>query len=78
VLVIRTRRSPFWLSRPSPQLLAAIVAALAAAVIIPLSPLGEVLGFTALPIVFWPLLVVIVAAYLALVELAKRRFEGHN
>jgi Mg2+-importing ATPase len=78
VLVIRTRRSPFWLSRPSPQLLAAIVAALAAAVIIPLSPLGDVLGFTALPIIFWPLLVLIVAAYLALVELAKRRFEAHN
>ena len=75
VLVIRTRRSPFWLSRPSPQLLAAIVAALAAAVIVPLSPLGDVLGFTALPIAFWLLLVLIVAAYLALVELAKRRFE---
>ena len=75
VLVIRTRRSPFWLSRPSPQLLAAIVAALAAAVIIPLSPLGDVLGFSALPIAFWPLLIVIVAAYLVLVEMAKRRFE---
>ena len=75
VLVIRTRRSPFWLSRPSPPLLIAIALALAAAVIIPLSPLGDVLGFTALPIGFWLLLVVIVAAYLALVELAKRRFE---
>jgi Mg2+-importing ATPase len=76
VLVIRTRRIPFWRSRPSPQLLAAIVAALAAAVIIPLSPLGDVLGFGALPITFWLLLPVIVAAYLALVELAKRRFES--
>jgi len=75
VLVIRTRRSPFWLSRPSRPLLGAIVAALAAAVIIPLSPLGDVLGFSALPVAFWLLLVVIVAAYLALVELAKRRFE---
>jgi P-type Mg2+ transporter len=75
VLVIRTRRSPFWLSRPSRPLLGAIVAALAAAVIIPLSPLGDVLGFSALPLTFWLLLVVIVAAYLALVELAKRRFE---
>jgi Mg2+-importing ATPase len=75
VLVIRTRRSPFWLSRPSRPLLGAIVAALAAAVIIPLSPLGDVLGFSALPLAFWLLLVVIVAAYLALVELAKRRFE---
>jgi Mg2+-importing ATPase len=75
VLVIRTRRSPFWLSRPSLPLLGAIVAALAAAVIIPLSPLGDVLGFSALPLTFWLLLVVIVAAYLALVEVAKRRFE---
>jgi Mg2+-importing ATPase len=75
VLVIRTRRSPFWLSRPSPQLLAAIVVALAAAVIIPLSPLGDVLGFATLPIAFWPLLALVVGAYLALVELTKRRFE---
>ncbi len=75
VLVIRTRRSPFWLSHPSPQLLAAIVAALAAAVVIPLSPLGDVLGFTALPLAFWLLLALIVTAYLTLVELAKRRFE---
>jgi Mg2+-importing ATPase len=77
VLVIRTRRSPFWRSRPSSPLLAAIVAALAAAVIIPLSPLGPVLGFVALPLPFWLLLVVIVAGYLALVEVAKRLFEPH-
>jgi Mg2+-importing ATPase len=75
VLVIRTRRSPFWLSRPSPPMLVAIAAALAAAALIPLSPLGSVLGFAGLPLAFWPLLVVIVAAYLALVEVAKRRFE---
>jgi len=76
VLVIRTRRSPFWLSRPSRQLGAAIVAALAVAVIIPLSPLGsDVMGFGALPWQFWPLLVVIVAAYLALVEVTKRIFD---
>ena len=75
VLVIRTRVSPFWLSRPSLPLLGAITAALAAAVLIPLSPLGPVLGFGALPPAFWLLLVVLVAAYLALVELVKRRLE---
>ena len=75
VLVIRTRRSPFWQSRPSSPLLGAIIGALAAAVVIPLSPLGDVLGFTPLPIAFWLLLAAIVAAYLTLVELAKRRFE---
>jgi Mg2+-importing ATPase len=75
VLVIRTRLSPFWRSRPSRPLMGAIVAALAAAVLIPISPLGPLLGFAALPLGFWLLLVVLVSAYLGLVELAKRRFE---
>ncbi len=76
VLVIRTRMSPFWLSRPSKQLGAAIVVALAAAVIITLSPLGsDLLSFGALPWQFWPLLVVLVVAYLTLIEIAKRIFD---
>jgi Mg2+-importing ATPase len=76
VLAIRTRRSPFWLSHPSRQLGAAIVAALAVAVIIPLSPLGSgVVGFGVLPWQFWPLLVVIVIAYLTLVEVTKHIFN---
>ena len=78
VLAIRTRRSPFWLSRPSKQLGAAIVAALAAAVIIPVSPLGSVIGFGALPWQFWLLLVAIVVAYLTMVELMKRWFDGRE
>ena len=78
VLAIRTRRSPFWLSRPSKQLGAAIVAALAAAVIIPVSPLGSVIGFGGLPWQFWPLLVAIVVAYLTLVELTKRWYDGRE
>ena len=75
VLAIRTRRSPFWRSRPSRQLAAAIVVALVVTVLVPLSPLGPVLGFTPLPLVFWPLLAAIVAAYLTLVEVMKRLFE---
>jgi len=75
VLVIRTRRTPFWRSRPSKQLGAAIVAALAVAVIIPLSPLRSLFGFGGLPWQFWPLLVAVVAAYLTLVEVTKRWFD---
>ena len=78
VLAIRTRRSPFWLSRPSRELTAAIAVALAAAALIPISPLGPVLGFSPLPPVFWLLLAVIVVAYLALVETAKRWFEARR
>ena len=78
VLAIRTRRSPFWLSRPSRELALAVVAALAVAVLIPLSPLAIVLKFGGLPATFWPFLVAIVAAYLTLVEVAKRLFDRHE
>ncbi len=80
VLVIRTRRTPFWRSRPSPQLVAAIAAALLVAVlivvVIPMSQVGrDVLGFDALPLAFWPLLIGVTAAYLILVETAKSFFN---
>jgi Mg2+-importing ATPase len=75
VLVIRTRRTPFWRSRPSKQLGAAILAALAVAVIIPLSPLGSLFGFGPLPWQFWLLLVGVVVCYLTLVELTKYWFD---
>jgi Mg2+-importing ATPase len=78
VLAIRTRMSPFWRSRPSKQLGAAIVAALAAAVIIPLSPLGSVIGFGGLPWQFWLLLVGLVAAYLTMIEIVKRFFDRYE
>jgi Mg2+-importing ATPase len=48
------------------------------AVVVPLSPLGSVLGFGALPIAFWLLLVGIVAAYLTMVEIAKRIYDNHE
>jgi Mg2+-importing ATPase len=78
VLAIRTRMSPFWRSRPSRELAAAIFAALVAAVVVPISPLGSVLGFGPLPIAFWLLLVGIVAAYLTMVEIAKRIYDNHE
>ena len=50
--------------------------ALAAAVLVPVGPLGNLLGFAGLPPIFWVLLAGIVAAYLALVEVVKRVSEG--
>jgi Mg2+-importing ATPase len=75
VFVIRTRISPFWRSRPSRPLIFAVVAALVAAVLVPLGPLGDLLGFSALPPAYWLLLAGLVAAYLGLVEVVKRRVE---
>jgi Mg2+-importing ATPase len=72
VFVIRTHRSPFWRSRPSRVLVATALAGVAVAAILPYTPLAGPLGFTRLPAVYAPIVIVLVATYLVLVELAKR------
>ena len=74
IFAIRTERSPFWRSRPSRPLVLSAAAAVAVAVGLPLSPLGPALGFGPLPLTFWLCLPLVVAAYLALVEVVKRWF----
>jgi Mg2+-importing ATPase len=74
IFVIRTRRIPFFRSRPSTPLLVAIIATAAIGAILPFSPLAGVLGFTALPLVFFGILLALIATYLALAELTKRWF----
>ena len=74
VYVIRTRRIPFFKSRPSvPMLLLPTGAALVGA-ILPYTGLANLLGFTPLPTTFFLLLTGMVVIYLLLVELAKTRF----
>ncbi len=74
IYVIRTRRVPFFKSRPSlPMLLVPTGAALIGA-ILPYTGLAHLLGFTPLPTKFFLLLFGMVIAYLLLVELAKTRF----
>ncbi|MGO8873610.1 MAG: magnesium-translocating P-type ATPase [Acidimicrobiales bacterium] len=74
VYVIRTRRIPFFKSRPSlPMLLVPTGAALVGA-ILPYTGLATLLGFTPLPTTFFLLLFGMVVVYLLLVELAKTRF----
>jgi Mg2+-importing ATPase len=74
IYVIRTRRVPFFKSRPStPMLLVPVGAALVGA-ILPYTALAHLLGFTPLPIAFFLLLFGMVVVYLLLVELAKVQF----
>jgi Mg2+-importing ATPase len=74
VVVIRTRRVPFFHSRPSlPMLLTPPTCALIGAAL-PFTPLAGFLGFAALPVSFFLLLLGMTATYLLLVEVAKRRF----
>ncbi len=76
VLVMRTRR-PFFRSRPSLPLLLATLAVVAAAFVLPLTPLGRVFGFAPLPGTFVPVIGGVVALYFAAAELAKRVFYRH-
>jgi Mg2+-importing ATPase len=74
IYVIRTRRIPFFTSRPSlPMLLVPTGAALVGAVL-PYTGLARLLGFTPLPVSFFLLLAGLTLTYLLLVEVAKSRF----
>jgi len=74
IFVIRTRRHPFWKSRPSTPLLVASLTVPVIGLLIPLLPFAHALGFTRLPASFYPILVGLVLTYLVLVEQAKVLF----
>jgi len=74
IFVIRTRRVPFFHSRPSFPLLATTLACVAVGVALPFSPLASLFGFKALPVGFFAILVLMVVTYLGLVEAGKSRF----
>jgi len=71
IFVIRTRRIPFWSSRPGKWLTLLTVSCVAFGTILPFTPLGGFLGFTALPPEYWALLLLMVATYLLLVDAGK-------
>ena len=73
IFVIRTRLNPLR-SRPSRVLAATSLAVIAAAVVLPYSPVGGWFGFVPLPPAFLLALAIIAACYLLLAECAKRWF----
>jgi Mg2+-importing ATPase len=74
IYVIRTRRVPFFKSRPSWSMLLVPTAAAVIGAILPWTGVAHGLGFTPLPTKFFLLLFGMVVVYLFLVELAKTRF----
>ena len=74
IFAIRTKKSPFWRSRPSRTLLSSSIAIIALALILPYTPLGEVFRFAKLPATFFIALLAILAAYMALAEIVKNWF----
>lgn len=76
IFVIRTRKSPFWRSKPSKPLLVTSIAIVGVAILLPFTPLGTLFGFVAPPLKFFPFLAAFIVAYLTLVESLKRIFYG--
>jgi Mg2+-importing ATPase len=74
IFVIRTRRVPFFKSRPSTPLAIAVIAVILVAIALPQSPINSLLGFAPLPLDFFAMLTAFVAAYLGVTETAKYLF----
>ena len=75
IFVIRTRRIPFYKSRPSRPLLTATLAGAAFGVALPfIPPLAHLFGFKPLPVTFLAILVLMIATYLALAQIGVGLF----
>ncbi len=74
VFVIRTRRVPFFRSRPSRPLLVSVISVVIVGAMIPQSPLNDLLGFAPLPAPIFAVLLAFVVAYLISVDVAKYFF----
>lgn len=74
VFVIRTRRTPFWKSKPSKYLITSSIAIITFAVIVPLTPIGALFGFVAPPPLFFVALALLLGAYLLFSEVVKYWF----
>jgi Mg2+-importing ATPase len=74
IFVIRTRRVPFYTSRPSAYLVVSTLLVIAVACTLPFTMLGRIFGFVPPPADFFAVLIGLVISYLILVELTKRWF----
>jgi P-type Mg2+ transporter len=69
--VIRTNKIPFLQSRASWALTATTLSIMALGVWLPYSPLASALGFTHLPPLYWPILLLTLLGYMALTQIIK-------
>jgi Mg2+-importing ATPase len=74
IFAIRTRRVPFYRSRPSLAITLTALATVAVGALLPATPIAPLLGFQPLPGAFFVALVGMVVAYLLLIEVTKRWF----
>jgi Mg2+-importing ATPase len=74
VFVIRTRRTPFWHSRPARSLAATTAACTLIAVLFPFGPLRDTFGFIRPTVGLLAAIAGLAVVYLVLVDQAKQRF----
>jgi P-type Mg2+ transporter len=78
VLIIRTRKVPFYKSKPSKYLILMLLSVISFALIVPYTPVGAFFGFEPLPPAFYLALAGILGAYALLAETVKKWFYKRN
>jgi P-type Mg2+ transporter len=73
VLVIRSRK-PFFRSQPGKYLLISTITIIAVTLVLPLTPLNSLFGFSQLPVHYFLLIGLIILCYIFTAEVAKRIF----
>ncbi|MGE5638189.1 MAG: magnesium-translocating P-type ATPase [Chloroflexota bacterium] len=74
IFVIRTRRSPFYKSKPGKFLVLSAFIIVGFALALPFTPLGSLFGFVQPPIAFFLILTGLIGAYLVLAQFVKDWF----
>jgi Mg2+-importing ATPase len=69
--IIRTNRIPFLQSRASGAMGVTTIAIMLLGMWLPFSPVAGALGFTPLPELYWPLLLLTLAGYVVLTQVVK-------
>jgi Mg2+-importing ATPase len=78
VLIIRTRKVPFYKSKPSKYLVLMLLSVISFAIIMPFTPIGAFFGFVPPPLAFYLALAGILGAYALLAETVKKWFYKRN
>ncbi|MGE2735049.1 magnesium-translocating P-type ATPase [Mycolicibacterium vaccae] len=78
IYVVRTRKVPFFKSRPGGALVASTAAVTVVGLVLVFSPIGAHLGFTTVPWLFFAAVVALTIGYLVLADLTKLAFYSDS
>jgi Mg2+-importing ATPase len=78
VFVIRTRKIPFWKSKPSLSFLLTCLGVVAIGLYLPFSPFAVYFDFAPLPMLYFGFLIAITVTYLIMVEFGKHYLNRWN